>query len=115
MRLPRLKAGGSDPLPLSSLRLRDQRFTVRGRLRRPVRRPSLCYGGTGAVTTPASVASDIDRSNSITVAVPTALATHVPPVLGGIPGIAGRTGLAPVGRGYLLPSPPRSVGFVPAE
>ncbi len=88
---------------------------MRGRLRRPVRRPSLGYGGSGAVTTPASVASASARSNSLTVAVPTALAPHVPPVLGGVPGRAGRAGWARGGRVYLLHAATESFGFVRAE
>jgi hypothetical protein len=40
LRLPHMHAGGSDRLPLRCFRLQDQRFTVRGRLRRPVHWPS---------------------------------------------------------------------------
>jgi hypothetical protein len=60
LRLPRLKPGGSDPLPLSCFRLRDRRFTVRGHLRWPIHRQSqaeACSGGTAAVTTAASLSA----------------------------------------------------------
>jgi len=40
LRLARMHAGGSDRLPRRCVRLRDQRVTVRGRLRRPVHWPS---------------------------------------------------------------------------
>src|SRR5258707_12812630 len=56
-----MNAGGSDPLPLSCFRLRDQRCTVRGGVR-PYRAVSggpstaehVGSGGTAAVTTAAS-------------------------------------------------------------
>jgi len=57
LRLPRMNAGGSDRLPRRCFRLWDQRFTVQGRLRRPVHRPSYAEahsGGTAAVTTAVS-------------------------------------------------------------
>src|SRR5258708_6281102 len=75
LRLPRLQAGGSDPLPLSGFRLRDHRF--RGRPRRPVRRPSLGYGGTSAVTTLASPETVGDRSYRVPVSCPATLCTDI--------------------------------------
>src|SRR5260221_1785850 len=75
LRVSRLQAGGSDPLPLSGFRLRDHRF--RGRPRRPIRRPSLGYGGTSAVTTLASPATVGDRSYRVPVSCPATLRTHI--------------------------------------
>src|SRR5260221_9006137 len=100
LRIPRLKAGGSDLLPLNCFRLRDQRFTVQGRPRRPVRRPSLCYGGTSAVTTPASPATVIDRSHGVPVPRPATLRPAIPAVCGLVAVEAPRAYLAGVGRVY---------------
>src|SRR5262245_55468258 len=72
LRLSRMNPGGSDPLPLRCFRLWDQRFTVKGHLRWPVHRQSLGYGGTGAVTTPASPATVVDRPHSVPVPRPAA-------------------------------------------
>ena len=41
LRLPTMNDRGSDRLPLSCFRLRDQRFTVEGCLRQPVHGPSI--------------------------------------------------------------------------
>jgi hypothetical protein len=59
-------------------------------------------GGTGTVTMPASVAGNVDCPDSITVAHPTALTTHVPAVIRFVLGEAGGAGLARIRRVYLL-------------
>jgi hypothetical protein len=67
------------------------------------------------MTTPASVASDIDRSNSITVAVPTALSADVLPIFRLVLLKAGWTGLTRIRRVYLFDADTESFRFVRAE
>src|SRR5450755_2885153 len=94
--------GGSDWLPLTSFRLRDQRVTVRAFSGHPSTGRASCSCGTSPVTRKASPSADIDRSDRVSMSPPSALRTDIRPVLRAISGAACRAILRGVGRVYLL-------------
>src|SRR5690242_15182103 len=115
-----MSAGGSDWLPLTCFRLQGAnasqfRAEAPGLSGSPSTIRASRYGGTGAMTTPASVASDIDRSNSITVAMPATLTTDVPPISRFVLRKAGRASLTGIRRVYLFDTDAQSFGFVRDE
>src|SRR5262249_44467281 len=96
LRLPRMHAGRSRLLPVSHFRFRDHRFTAWGRPRQPVRRPSLCYGGTGALTTPARPdrpATGVDRAHGVPTSRLATVATHLVAIIFPAAAEARRAGL----------------------
>src|SRR6266487_3353952 len=94
--------GGSDRLPLSCFRLRDQRFTVRAFSGRPSTGRASCSCGTSPLIREASPATDIDSSNSITMSHPSTVCTDVGAVLCFVSGTASRAFLRCVCGVYLL-------------
>src|SRR5450755_1986925 len=94
--------GGSDWLPLTSFRLRDQRVTVRAFSGHPSTGRASCSCGTSPVTRKASPAADIDRPDRVSMSPPSALSTGIGPVLRGISGATCRAVLRGIGRVHLL-------------
>src|SRR6516225_6404947 len=76
---------------------------------------ALGYGGTDAVTTPASGPGNVDGPHRVTMAHPPALHAHVPPVSRLVAPKTGRTGLAGVGRIDRLDADTQALGFVRDE
>src|SRR5450755_435575 len=107
--------GGSDRLPLTSFRLRDQRVTVWAFSGHPSTGRASCSCGTSPCTRKASPPTDIDRPYCVSMSLPSALRTHIGSILRGISGAACRAVLRGIGRVYLLYRDALSFRFVGNE
>src|SRR3989442_4698634 len=108
--------GGSDQLPLTCFRLRDQRFTVQGLAEaRPSTGRASCSCGTCPLIRQASPAADIDRSHTIAVSSPSTLSTHIGAVVCLVSRPARKACLGGIGRIHLLYLGAKSVCLVGKE